>query len=365
MSFFPKRADVRAWLIVCASVPLPLACGSETPKPTGKPVASTTVPTTAPTPAATSAAPATSTSATPELPPPVVIVEGLKNPNRLALDATTIYISDARNGILSSAPKSGGAPKPLVSAQKGLAEIAVDATALYWTTSDGKGGGSVMKLLHKGGAPVQLAAVKPSDLGGPTGIEVDDKNVYWVVATKFGDVMRVAKTGGAASVVAEKQRSPYDIAGDGHGVYWTNFGSGTSDGTVMGITFGKPGEKPKEPVALATGRRTPWAIVVDATSAYWIDKGPPGAVMKVPLAGGAPTVLASDTKATLLAVDPAENGKLYWTSEEEDTLSSIAKSGGAATVLARGLKGPTGIALDETSIFVCTEGDGTVLKLAK
>jgi hypothetical protein len=267
-------------------------------------------------------------------------------------------------GSIVSVPKTGGEPKVLVEGQKGLAEVALDATNLYWTTGNGKGGGTVMKVALKGGAATKLVTVKDSELGGPIGIEVDEKSVYWVVSTRFGSVQKVAKAGGAAVMLSEKQRSPYDIAGDANGVYWTNFGSGTSDGTVMALAFGKPGEKPKEPTPIATGQKTPWSIAVDGTNAYWINKGPPGSVMKAPLAGGTAVSLASDQKATLLAVDPGPNGNVYWTSEDDDTISMVPKAGGAITIIAKGQKSPSGILIDGATLYFVNTADGSLMKLA-
>ena len=376
----PARTGLRvsfscaSW-VTCAGLSVVfLACGSDPPKvaaPTPPPTSTTPVAATTAAPhegasPSASTTPAATTAAAPELPQPTLLIEGLKAPERLVADATNLYVTEEKTDSIYVAPKSGGEPKPFATGQKGLAEIALDATSVYWTTGDGKGGGTVMKqpLSPNKGAATKLATVPDSDLGGLIGLEVDDKFVYWTVSTSQGKVMRVGKTGGAAVVLADKQRSPYDVAGDATGIYWTLFGTGDAGGAVMSLPTAKPGAK-VEPVVLAAGQKTPWCIAVDGKNAYWINKGPPGSIVTAPLAGGAPKTLVADLRPTFLAIDPGEGGNVYWTSEDDDTLSVVPKAGGARQILAKGLKSPTGIVVDASAIYFTNKSDGTVMKLPK
>jgi hypothetical protein len=104
------------------------------------------------------------------------------------------------------------------------------------------------------------------------------------------------------------------------------------------------------------------AITVDATSVYWIgaEAGGSGALKKVPIAGGATTTLASQLPSTptgsQLAVDDAN---VYWTNTPfgdggpptSCTVMRVPIAGGAPTTLAANRSPMTGLALNATSVI--------------
>lgn len=133
------------------------------------------------------------------------------------------------------------------------------------------------------------------------------------------------------------------------------------------------------PTTLASGLESVTGIAVGPTSVYWTDAytpNPPpdaspflnGVVMGVPLGGGTVTTLA-----TLLANPQAivtDGANLYWadTSPQgtagQGTILSMPAAGGTPTQLVKGPYQPLVIALDAANVYWGT-ADGRVMKIAK
>jgi hypothetical protein len=155
--------------------------------------------------------------------------------------------------------------------------------------------------------------------------------------------------------------NPTSIAVDATSVYWTT-GSTVAGGTVMKVPLAGG-----NPTTLASRQDDPpYGIAVDVTSVYWTNTTA-GSVMSVALAGGKPTTLASGQSAPRdIAVDATS---VYWTnSTSPGSVMSVPLAGGKPTTLASGQVIPYGIAVDATSVYWTTHGllavgDGTVMKV--
>jgi sugar lactone lactonase YvrE len=90
-------------------------------------------------------------------------------------------------------------------------------------------------------------------------------------------------------------------------------------------------------------------------------------VVRLPLGGGAPAVLATQhglTGAEGIAVD--ESG-VYWTNHTEGAVMKVCPNGGAPVVFAAAQTNPNGIATDATHVYWTSVDpkDGQVLKALK
>lgn len=115
-----------------------------------------------------------------------------------------------------------------------------------------------------------------------------------------------AATDGGGSLAAAT--SPAAIVVSGVYVYYTNFGTGASDGRVSVVPIGGG-----TPIDLATGLDGPWALAVAGGNVYYTltRSTGTGGVFSVPAAGGAITPVQDNVTGTRgLATDGVN---LYWT----------------------------------------------------
>jgi hypothetical protein len=232
---------------------------------------------------------------------PTVIVPGT-TAFSIALDDTSVYWISYDG--LYSASKDGNDVTPTHLAAFGggaslVSGVAVDSNAVYWAESGtceaNAADGAIMSVPLGGGTPTTLA----SQQACPAGLSIDTNAVYWATSAA---ILSTPKMGGAVTTIATGAMNPLSLTVDAANVYWTDF-MGTvqfADKATGAIT------------TLSDNLGFPRGIAVDSSFAYYAGyNGPDGIVAKSPLAGGAPTTLATDYN------DPswvaADSVHVYWT----------------------------------------------------
>jgi hypothetical protein len=155
------------------------------------------------------------------------------------------------------------------------------------------------------------------------------------------------------TTLACAQTTPAKVVTDGASVYWTVEASGA---VLMKVPIGGGA-----PQVLATSDAAAFGLALDATYAYFTQPTA-GRVLRVPLGGGASVTLASGVDAPLhLATDGAF---LYWTGgKTQGSITRLALADGAApTTLVGGLSRPRGIAVASGFVYWTDVADGTVLR---
>lgn len=210
--------------------------------------------------------------------------------------------------------------------------LALGPSDVYWTTALG-----VMRVSKAGGTASVI--VPGSEGAAASAIAVDDNYVYWS-GTYDHALMRAALAAPTAEVFADTHSpTSSDISAivlDQAAVYWTDWQNGKI------LTMPKSGGEPR---VLADARR-PSALAVDATHVYWTeDVEGQGAVVSMPLAGGAPLTLASGQSAPRgMAINATH---VYWTATWDETLSRVLLAGGALEIVAKAEVYPEHVALDD------------------
>ena len=193
-----------------------------------------------------------------------------------------------------------------------------------------------------------LPVVLASGLDEPDEIVVDDASVYWV-ENGSGSVKRVSICGGTVTTLATGQSAPSSIAVDATSVYWIN-DPDTEHGAIVRVAKG--GGAAPEILAAALG----WVTYIAVGSAAVYGETGIGTVTRIPLDGGAPTVVVpGNVLVSGLAVDTT---RVYWISEWGGALAGVllsapltSSTGGAPTTLASGLNNAQSLVVGAASLY--------------
>jgi hypothetical protein len=195
----------------------------------------------------------------------------------------TTWGTDAsqNGGMILSASVNGGASTVLATNEGTTTDILVDGANVYWMNY-----GDALRAMPKtGGAPRTLMSVDQ-----PMSFAIDDAFAY---VTTTGGIWRVALAGGAPEKIVVARTGEAIAVDDAH-VYWIDRGTANDDSTSLSRAPKSGGA----PEVLVAGRgvfseAVTSSLVVDGASAYWVATRADGVVAKVDKAGGTPTTLVS------------------------------------------------------------------------
>lgn len=199
---------------------------------------------------------------------------------------------DSQNGI-ESMPEAGGTPTHVADPSSGVdvADVAADASGVYWAEAGDEGYGSVMVFAPGAAQPKAL-----SQGTSPEHIALDANFVYWVAG---GVLFKVAKTGGTAQTLTVFNSSTGNLVLDDTSVYWSTLGGKILRESKNGGT----------PTVLVSDLDNPRGVGIDAKYVYFAQEGA-GEIERVPKSGGPVQKLAvNQTDPGALAV---AGGRVFW-----------------------------------------------------
>jgi hypothetical protein len=222
----------------------------------------------------------------------------------IAVSGSTLYWSYG-NGMWSM-PLGSTTPTLLGTYGAGVGQFAVTGGLVYFGVH---GPDSINTVPVTGGASSILVPSTAESYG----FVIQGGNIFWS-ATALRQVVQMPLAGGAQTVIASLPGAETltQLTADATNVY---FSTGTD---VMSVPLGG-GSAPTE-----LGPANTWsdsAIAVDAAGVY-LTTGSPFAVLRFPLAGGAPTVLDLGNESLGIAAD---GQAVYWTDTTNGRVMKVAE----------------------------------------
>lgn len=288
----------------------------------------------------------------------------------LALDADSVYWSV--NGAILALPKTtrGEIAPTVLSTTAGADFIAVDAKALYYTTP-GAGGQIVVLDKNAGGGNSQ--ALAPTEYN-PAGLTAFNGKLYWANHGPDRAVRTIGNMGpsGTATNVAGMQSTPFFVAADGSGIYWTYISDGTAD--TGGVN------KAGEAAPFATSLYAPSSLALDENSIYALERDGSLVTMNK-LSPGQRTSVKNSSGEIVSGRVVVDGSYVYWTGPGTQSCPggkscpcSIScgniyrkpKIMGPPEIVAKGDWGNVvDLAIDGQAIYWTTGSDARLMRIAK
>lgn len=276
-------------------------------------------------------------------------------PGGLAVDDANVYYADKgtppayEDSVIYRTPKAGGAPATLARNLVRVNSIVVDGGRVYATTSghDGLNDASVVSVPTAGGPLRVLAAGLPST-ATPA---VADGRVFFVTkdSPTTGRLLSVHADGSdpAPALAADGVVNETDLEAFGSTLVWSASGAATdgSEAVVESIATDAGGR-----TVLARGIATPGYRIGMTSDAYLVPSRADGTIRKVPF----DTSVAASTFATGVG-QPQEvtvDGDVVWiTTGSGHSVVRVPVAGGAPTTVVDGQTFPSYSAIDAAYLY--------------
>lgn len=329
------------------------------------------------------------------------------SPSHLVQRSGELFWSEAGEKPINKVPLSVGSAISLAMKVEAPAGIALHGTDVFWLDSQSgispgacTGPGTIRKLKKSsadGSATVLLGTGSDCYTNSARDLVVNGTDVYWVTSTgAFNYVLQKTPiSGGSATTVVTTTAPIVAMAGDAANLYWMENRFPDAYGAIRSMPWGGgpvvtlasgfisrtdtfainsdsafysvanfPGTDNLvrvplaggSPTRLATLSNTPVRLVADSTELYLLDGA---AISHMPAAGGSPVLLASAVNSTLDMVIRASD--VVWTETTGPAyggigaVKSVPKAGGSVTVLAQGEDSPGRLAVNASWVY-WTEG---------
>lgn len=279
---------------------------------------------------------------------PALVTTGLKDPYSLASDGTSLFVGQLVEGeALVRVPTIGGGSEPLVQPIDHVEYIVARDGLVFFTSPN-----TLSSIPASGGDMQKLATGL-----GPTGFDVTATHIYVAeylgnrltaidratleketLGTSFSGIYRVASTsthvyfstfldglfrvplsGGPAEILGEDEGEPRAVLAVGDDIYYT------VPQTQRVYRLPKGETKPIQVADLSTWGVFPEELESDSKHLYVtlvVGDEKPGLIMRVPLLGGAPEVIA-DSQGPQPSALVIDGGCAFWTDRDEGSVFRV------------------------------------------
>jgi hypothetical protein len=260
-----------------------------------------------------------------------------------------------------------GPTRSLALGQAHPTRLVLDSQSVYWINQGpDNGDGTVMKIAKTGGAATTLATASGEHA---TALALDGISLYWAHSDgTSGTIAVMSASGGVSQTLVTDASWPGDLAIGSDTIYWSRIGLGSGISSAP-----KTGGSP---TSILDGASLVTFLRLDGTTLYFVDTGAGpqnGQIGALVLGQHTPTTLADALARPHHLGGDADT--LYFATEGDGHVRSVPKATTGGDTLAYGQQGPYGVALDETSLYwtnraadpttdACTGTDGSLMAMS-